>query len=255
MKVSIITSSYNSASTIRDTINSIIHQTYPDIEYIVKDGGSTDGTVDILKEYASKFHGRIKWISEKDQGIYDGMNKGIAMATGDVIGILNSDDFFTNDSVIENMVKAMEENNVDAVFGDIHFVSDNDLKSIVRYYSSRFFRPFLLRFGFMPAHPSFYLKKSVYDKAGPYRTDYKIASDYEMMVRLFLKLHISYFYLSQDFVTMRTGGASTRNVRSRLTLLKEDVRACRDNHIYTNCFMIAIKYIYKIFEFRKLSLS
>lgn len=253
MKVSIVTASFNSANTIRDTIDSVMRQTYHDIEYIVKDGGSTDGTVDILKEYEPKFCGRMKWITEKDKGIYDGMNKGILMSTGDVVGTLNSDDFFTDEHVIENMVKAMEEKKVDAVYGDIHFVKDCDLETTVRYYSSKHFKPFWLRFGFMPAHPSFYLKREVYEKAGLYKTDYKIGSDFEMMVRLFHKYRISYYYLPQDFVTMRSGGASTRNINSRITLLKEDVKACRENGIYTNRLIIALKYLYKATEFRKIS--
>lgn len=253
MKVSIVTASFNSANTIRDTINSVLRQTYHDIEYIVKDGGSTDGTVDILKEYEPKFCGRMKWITEKDKGIYDGMNKGMLMSTGDVVGTLNSDDFFTDEHVIENMVKAMEEKKVDAVYGDIHFVKNCDLKTTVRYYSSKHFKPFWLRFGFMPAHPSFYLKRDVYEKAGLYKTDYKIGSDFEMMVRLFHKYRISYYYLPQDFVTMRSGGASTRNINSRITLLKEDVKACRENGIYTNCLIIALKYLYKATEFRMVS--
>lgn len=249
MKVSIVTASFNSANTIRDTIDSVLRQTYHDIEYIVKDGGSTDGTVDILKEYEPKFCGRMKWITEKDKGIYDGMNKGILMSTGDVVGTLNSDDFFTDEHVIENMVKAMEEKKVDAVYGDIHFVKNSDLKTNIRYYSSKHFRPFWLRFGFMPAHPSFYLKRDVYEKAGLYKTDYKIGSDFEMMVRLFHKYRISYHYLPQDFVTMRSGGASTRNINCRITLLKEDVKACRENGIYTNRLIIASKYLYKVTEF------
>lgn len=253
MKVSIVTASFNSANTIRDTIDSVLRQTYHDIEYIVKDGGSTDGTVDILKEYEPKFCGRMKWITEKDKGIYDGMNKGILMSTGDVVGTLNSDDFFTDEHVIENMVKAMEEKKVDAVYGDIHFVKNCDLKTTVRYYSSKHFKPFWLRFGFMPAHPSFYLKRDAYEKAGLYKTDYKIGSDFEMMVRLFHKYRISYYYLPQDFVTMRSGGASTRNINSRITLLKEDVKACRENGIYTNCLIIALKYLYKATEFRMVS--
>lgn len=253
MKVSIVTASFNSANTIRDTIDSVLRQTYHDIEYIVKDGGSTDGTVDILKEYEPKFCGRMKWITEKDKGIYDGMNKGILMSTGDVVGTLNSDDFFTDEHVIENMVKAMEEKKVDAIYGDIHFVKNCDLKTNIRYYSSKHFKPFWLRFGFMPAHPSFYLKRDVYEKAGLYKTDYKIGSDFEMMVRLFHKYRISYYYLPQDFVTMRSGGASTRNINSRITLLKEDVKACRENGIYTNCLIIASKYLYKATEFRKVS--
>lgn len=251
-KVSIITTSYNSAATIADTMDSVLRQTYPNIEYIVKDGGSTDGTQDILKKYEPKFKGRMKWFSERDLGIYDGMNQGIEKATGDIVGILNSDDFFTSDNVIENMVRSMVKEHVDAVYGDIHFVRDSNLNVVIRYYSSKQFRPFWLRLGFMPAHPSLYLRRKVYEKIGLYKTDYKISSDFEMMVRLFLKNHVSYYYLPQDFVTMRTGGASTRNFHNRMIGLTEDVRACLENGIYTNKFLVSLKFLYKIFQIRRL---
>ena len=166
------------------------------------------------------------------------------MASGEVAGILNSDDYYTSDDVIANMVQAFRDD-VDAVYGDVHFVRDGQPHRCVRYYSSKGFRPLWLRFGFMPAHPSFYLRKSVYDRAGEYRIDYRIGADYEMMVRLFYTYKIRAKYLSQDFVTMRTGGASTRNMRSRLTLIAEDVRACRDNGVYTDTLMICTKFAYK----------
>lgn len=250
MKVSVITTCLNAATTIRDTFESVLSQTYPDIEYIVKDGGSTDGTIDIIREYEPRFGGRMRWTSAPDSGIYDGMNQGIAMASGDVVGLLNSDDFFTDAHVIENMVLAMEAKGVDAVYGDIHFVRNSDLATPIRYYSSRHFHPFWLRFGFLPAHPSLYIKREIYLKAGPYKTDYKIAADFEMTVRLFLKLKISYYYLPQDFVTMRTGGASTRNIRSRYLGTRESLRACKDNGIYSNHIFITLKYLYKIFQYR-----
>ena len=246
MTVSIITTSLNNVSTISDTMDSVLNQTYPDIEYIVKDGGSTDGTVEIVKQYESKFNGRMKWVSAPDTGIYDGMNRGIEMATGDIVGILNADDFFTDSHVVENMVRAMEAKRVDAVYGDIHFVKGYDLNKTVRYYSSRLFRPFWLRFGFAPAHPSFYLRRDVYERAGLYKTDYQIAADFEMFVRLFLKCRISYYYLPQDFVTMRTGGSSTRSFHNRMIGLREEVRACRENGIITNRLFIAMKYLYKV---------
>ncbi len=248
MKVSIVTTAYNSARTLKDTILSVLGQTYQDIEYIIVDGGSTDGTQEVIKTYAPKFGNRIKWISEPDRGIYDGMNKGIAMATGDVVGALNSDDYFTATNVVERMVEAFRQHDTDAVYGDIHFVREGAPDKMVRYYSSRPFHPFWLRFGFMPAHPSFYLKRSVYTEAGGYKLDYLIGADYEMMVRLFRKRKITATYLPMDFVTMRTGGVSTRRLKSRLTLLHEDVRACRENGIYTNVLMISLKYLWKVFE-------
>lgn len=248
--ISIITATYNSAETINDTIKSVLCQTNKDFEYIIVDGGSTDETIDIVKSYESEFSGRLKWVSEKDKGIYDAMNKGIKMASGDIIGILNSDDYYTSDDIIQTIADAFKCQNVDAIYGDIHFIKDGVPDKCVRYYSSRLFSPFWLRFGFMPAHPSFYCKREVFDKSGLYRLDYKIGSDYEMMVRLFRKHKISSRYVPKDFVTMRTGGASNSNLQSRLTLIKEDVKACRDNGIYTNELFICLKFLYKIFEFR-----
>lgn len=248
--ISIITATYNSAETINDTIKSVLCQTNKDFEYIIVDGGSTDETVDIVKSYESEFSGRLKWVSEKDKGIYDAMNKGIKMASGDIIGILNSDDYYTSDDILQTIADAFKCQNVDAIYGDIHFIKDGVPDKCVRYYSSRLFSPFWLRFGFMPAHPSFYCKREVFDKSGLYRLDYKIGSDYEMMVRLFRKHKISSRYVPKDFVTMRTGGASNSNLNSRLTLIKEDVRACRDNGIYTNELFVCLKFLYKIFEFR-----
>lgn len=250
LKVSIITAAYNVAATLACTMRSVINQTYKNIEYIIVDGGSSDGTVDIIRELEPQFGGRLRWISEPDRGIYDAMNKGIKMATGDVVGMLNADDYFTSDDVVARLASAFADNRLDAVYGDVHFVKAGAPDHCVRYYSSRRFRPLYLKFGFMPAHPSFYVRRQVYVSAGGYRTDYKIGSDYEMMVRLFCRHHITARYLPLDFVTMRTGGASTRNISSRLTLIKEDVRACRDNGVYTNYLMICAKLVYKIFGYR-----
>ena len=249
MKVSIVTVTYNSAQTLVDAMKSVLEQTYHDIEYIIVDGASTDSTIDIIRQYEPQFKNRLKWISEKDDGIYDAMNKGIQLATGDVVGVLNSDDYFTSSDVIARMVAAFRDG-ADAVYGDVHFIHDGEPNKCIRYYSSKHFRPFWLRFGFMPAHPSFYCRRGVYERAGYYKTDYAIGSDYEMMVRLFYGYHIRAKYLPMDFVTMRTGGASTRNVHSRLALIKDDVRGCRENGVYTNIPMICMKFLYKVFEFK-----
>ncbi|MBR1682954.1 MAG: glycosyltransferase [Bacteroidaceae bacterium] len=250
LRISIITVAYNSAATLEDTIQSVLSQTYPDIEYIVVDGDSTDGTAALLRRYESRFQGRLLWVSEKDNGIYDAMNKGFRMATGDVVGILNSDDYFTAPDVIARMAEAFADEAVDAVYGDIHFIRDGEPERCVRYYSSRRFSPGWLRFGFMPAHPSFYARRAVFERAGLYKTDYKIGSDYEMMVRLFCVHRIRARYLPMDFVTMRMGGLSTSGVHSKLQLIKDDVRACRENGIYTNALFIATKFLFKIFELR-----
>lgn len=250
MKISIITATFNSGATIEDTIKSVLRQTYKDIEYWIIDGCSEDNTLDIVRYYKPKFNGRMHVISEPDKGIYDAMNKGIGMATGDVIGILNSDDYYTADDALSTIANYFSRNDADAIYGDIHFVNDDNPEKCVRYYSSALFRPWLLRFGFMPAHPSFYVRSDVYRKYGTFSLDYKIASDYDIMVRLLHKHRIKAQYIKKDFVTMRTGGISTKNVRNRLLISREDVKACRRNGLYTNIFFISIKYLYKIFEFK-----
>lgn len=248
MKVSIITATYNSSAHIVDCVKSVNDQTYQDIEHIIVDGASKDNTLDIVNGISNRV---VKIISEPDKGIYDAMNKGIQAATGDVIGILNSDDFFTSDDVIQTVVDSFKNNDIDALYGDVHFVSPDNLSKNVRYYSSSVFNPSLFRFGFMPAHPSFYMKKECYDKYGLYALDYKIASDYDLLIRYLYKEKIKYKYIKKDFVTMRTGGVSTENFNSRVTLNKEIVRACRKYGIYTNLFMLSLKYLYKIFELKR----
>jgi len=248
MKVSIITATYNSSAHIADCVQSVTDQTYHDIEHIIVDGASKDNTLEIVKSMPSQVS---KIISEPDKGIYDAMNKGIQAATGDVIGILNSDDFYTSNDIIQSVVDSFKHNDIDALYGDVHFVSPDNLSKSVRYYSSSVFKPSLFRFGFMPAHPSFYMKKECYDKYGLYALDYKIASDYDLLIRYLYKEKIKYKYIKKDFVTMRTGGVSTENFNSRVTLNKEIVRACRKYGIYTNLFMLSLKYLYKIFELKR----
>ena len=251
MKISFITATFNSGKTIVDTMESVLSQTYTDFEYLVIDGGSSDDTIEKVKSYEPRFGDRLRWISEKDRGIYDAMNNGIKMTTGDVVGILNSDDYYTDIDILQTVADSFENNNhLDALYGDIHFVRDGAPDKCVRYYSSRMFSHFWLRFGFMPAHPSHYNKLEIIEKAGLYSLDYKIGADYEMMVRLFKKYRIKSLYINKDFVTMRTGGASNNNVRSRITLINEDVKACKENWVYTNSLFVMIKYLYKVFEFR-----
>jgi glycosyltransferase involved in cell wall biosynthesis len=248
MRISIITATFNSSAHIADCVKSVHDQTYHDIEHIIVDGASKDNTLDIVNGIPNRV-GKI--ISEPDKGIYDAMNKGIQAATGDVIGILNSDDFFTSDDVIQTIADSFKNSDIDALYGDVHFVSPENLSRSVRYYSSSVFKPSLFRFGFMPAHPSFYMKKECYDKYGLYALDYKIASDYDLLIRYLYKEKINYKYIKKDFVTMRTGGVSTENFNSRVTLNKEIVRACRKYGIYTNLFMLSLKYLYKIFELKR----
>ena len=246
IKVSIITVSFNSVATIPDTINSVVNQSYPNIEYIIIDGASSDGTRDVINSYGQKI---TKFTSESDNGIYDALNKGIKLASGDIVGILNSDDFFYNSMVIEKIVKAFIDNRVDAVIGDVQFVDPVQTSKVVRYYSSKKFNLSKFRFGFMPPHPSFYVKRELFEKLGYYKTDYKIAADYELLLR-FLSIHgIKCKYLGIPFVSMRTGGVSNKSISSNITLNKEIARACRENGLRTNYLFIYSKYITKVFEF------
>jgi glycosyltransferase involved in cell wall biosynthesis len=247
LKASVVTVSYNSSGTISDTIKSVLSQAYPNIEFIIVDGSSTDGTFDIIKSFGSKVS---KFISEPDKGIYDAINKGIRLASGDIVGILNSDDFFYNNDVIQTVAKTFQEDSkIEAIFGDIVFVDRARTSKIMRYYSSEKFSPEKFKFGFMPAHPSFYAKRELFERFGYYKTDYKIAADFELLVRFLYINHIRYKYLPMPFVSMRRGGISNRSVLSNITLNREILRACKENGIKTNYFNIYSKYFTKIFEF------
>ena len=247
MKVSIVTATYNSQATIKDTIESVLHQTYTNIEYIIIDGASTDKTTDIIREYGSAVH---KVVSEPDKGLYDAINKGIGYATGDIIGILNSDDFFASAQIIDTIVNTFKNNtNVDAVFADVAYVRSGNRDKIVRLYSSQKFTIDRFARGYMPAHPSFYVKRELHTRFGLYKTDYKIAADFEMMIRLFFINKIKYIYVPMIFVFMRMGGISNKNIYSIYLLNKETLRACRENKIQTSMAQLSLKYFSKIFEY------
>lgn len=248
MKISIITATYNSSKTLRYTIESILNQTHNDIEYIIVDGLSKDNTIDIVKEYEPKFNGRMRWISEKDKGLYDAMNKGIRMATGDIIGILNSDDFYTSDTILETISQTLSDQSIDAVYGDIHFVNDADLSHCVRYYSSKSFARWQMRLGFMPAHPSFYCRKKIYEQYGAFDCSFKIAADFENLLRLIFVHRIKTQYIPLDFVTMRTGGASTSGMASHKQILKDHLKAYKKNKVVSNVLLESLRYPYKLME-------
>lgn len=242
-KISIITVVYNNANVIKSAIDSVLNQTHKDIEYIIIDGKSTDGTVEIIQSYGSKIN---KFVSESDTGIYDAMNKGLKLATGDVVGILNSDDFYMSNDIIEKVVKVFVSKKVDSMFADLVYVKAEDLNKVVRYYDSSYFSPKKFAYGWMPAHPTFFVKREVYEKYGYFKTDYNIAADYELLTRFLGKYCISYYYLQLPIVKMRMGGISTANFRSRMILNQEILRACAENGIYTNWLMILLKYPQKI---------
>lgn len=243
MKISIITVVRNNKETIKNAIESVLGQTYKNIEYIVIDGLSTDGTIEVIRHYEDKID---KFISEPDKGIYDAMNKGIKLATGDVVGILNSDDFYIDNNVIDKIAQKFNDKQVDSVYADLVYVKPNNLNKIIRYYDSRHFKPSKFAYGWMPAHPTFFVKREIYTKYGLFKTDYKIAGDYELLVR-FLYIHkISYYYLNEAIIKMRIGGISTKGIISNYIGNKEIIKACKSNNINTNWFKILSKYPFKI---------
>ena len=246
MKISVITTAYNSSSTIRDTIESVLAQDYADFEHIIIDGNSTDDTFEIIKSYEPRYGGRLRYISEPDKGIYDAMNKGIEMAKGEVIGMLNSDDFFSSSEVLSNVAKEIGE--LDGVYGDIHFVNPADLTKSVRKYSSKSFSTSKMKMGFMPAHPSFYCRKKVFDKVGLYDTSFKIAADFEFLLRALYIHGIKTKYIPLDFVTMRTGGISTSGLQSHKKILLEHLKAYRKNGVKSNPFLEGMRYAFKLGE-------
>ena len=248
--ISIVTVVFNGAVTLEHTIRSVIEQTYDNVEYIIIDGGSSDATLEILRKYDNNID---YWVSENDAGIYDAMNKGIQSATGDVIGILNSDDFFEYPSVISDVVNQFKSNSESSlVFGDVVIVEPTNTQNIVRFYCSNKFRSWKLRFGWMPPHPASFFKRSAYQEVGNYSLDYKIASDYELFIRMLMVHKLSYTRINKVLVRMRAGGLSTSGVKSSFLLNSEIVKACKRNGIYTNIFFVLLKIPFKVLElFRK----
>ena len=245
-KISIITVSFNSVITIRDTIESIISQDYNNIEYIIIDAGSNDGTLDIIKEYKEHIS---YFISEADNGIYDAMNKGIAAATGDIIGILNSDDFYPNSFIISNVARTFEKQGCDAAYGDLVYVKFFDIDKIVRYWQSGEYTVKKVKNGWMLPHPTFFVKKQLYDKYGYYHTDFKIAADYEMVLKLLYKHNIKVFYIPMILVNMRMGGASNSSFLNRIRANKEDGLAWTKNQLKKPILVRIKKPLQKIKQF------
>ena len=249
MKVSIITVCYNSEKYIRSAIESVLNQTYGDIEYIVVDGNSIDVTMDIVKSYESQFNGRMKWMSEKDNGIYDAMNKGVAMTTGDVVGILNSDDFYANSNVVAKAAQLLQEKNIDAVYGDLLYVHSNTIDKVRRYWKSGDYQKNAFLWGWMPPHPTFFVKREVYEKYGCFNTNFISAADYEFMLRIIHKEHIKLAYLPEILVKMRSGGKSNQSLKSRIRGNKEDIMAWKINGLHPYCFTRYLKPVRKILQY------
>ena len=246
MKVTIITVCYNSANTIEKTILSVRNQTYKNIEYIIVDGNSKDTTLSIIKKHENIIS---NWISEPDKGLYDAMNKGIDMATGDLIGILNSDDVFNSESVIEEIVDFHKRYDIDASVGNI--VQHKENGKIIRMYSSKYWNPEKLKIGFMPPHPSIFFNKELFNKYGYYDLGFKIGADYELITRFFLKNKITWKYSDITTTAMLVGGLSSSGTSSYKLITKEIQRALTMNGIVFSPIKIRVRFFWKIIGFIK----
>jgi glycosyltransferase len=236
MLVSVITAVLNAADTIEDCIRSVQSQTYNNIEHIVLDGGSTDGTREIIQKYRDKLS---KVVSEPDKGMYDAINKGLRFAKGEIICILNSDDFYAHEKVLEGVVNVFKKYNVDSCYGDLVYVDKKDTTKVIRYWKSNQYRDGMMRYGWHPPHPAFFVKKEIYEKFGYFNTDFKIASDYEIMLRFLEKYKISTYYIPEVLVKMRIGGKSNKNLKNVLTVTIEEYRAWKING-FKNGFLPAL---------------
>ncbi|MCC7245099.1 MAG: glycosyltransferase [Saprospiraceae bacterium] len=245
LKISIITPVYNSGKTLDDTLKSVASQDYPAIEHIIVDGLSADNSLEIAAGYPHV----SRVISEKDKGLYDAINKGIKAATGNYIGILNADDFFPENNIISQVAAKLEQSATDVLYGDIAFISINNIRRITRLYTARQWHPAMFIKGYMPPHPSCYIKKSCYEQLGLYKTDYKIAADYELLIRFIHTNQLKTAYLPLTIVYMRPGGISTRNISSRIVLNQEIVRACAENGLKTSMPRLMMKYLNKSMEY------
>jgi glycosyltransferase involved in cell wall biosynthesis len=243
MKVSLITVTYNSARFLQNAIQSVYNQDYPDIEYIVVDGGSTDGTLSVIEQNASCI---TKWISEKDNGMYDAINKGMKMATGDVIGILNSDDMLASKDIISKIVNCFKEQKVDSIFGDLLYVEAEQTSKIHRCWRGMTYNRKSFNLGWMPAHPTFYVRRDIVEQLGGYETHYFSAADFELMTRYLYKHRISSYYLPELIVKMRTGGMSNGSFKKRFRANRRDYLALKRNEIPFPFFVSMIKPLRKL---------
>lgn len=247
MKISIITAVYNAKETIGDCLRSIINQSHNDIEMIVIDGGSTDGTLDVIKQYESE---KLTCISEPDNGIYDAMNKGLKRATGDVIGFLNADDFYAHNNVLKNVAETLEKEDADSCYGELLYVHKDNLEKVIRYWKSRPYKKGLLEKGWFPAHPTFFVKRKIYETYGYFNTNFQFSSDVELMVRFLGKHEISTVFIKNIFIKMRYGGKSNQSAINIARSVWECYKAMK-----VNSMNISILYIAKtlLFRFRQLN--
>lgn len=245
MKVSIITITYNSESTIKDTINSVLCQSYNDIEYIIIDGKSNDNTISIINSYSDKIS---KIVSEKDNGLYDALNKGIDLATGDIIGLLHSDDFYTSNLVIEKIVQQFQSTNADGVYADLYYVNRENTQIINRKWKSGNYTHGKFLYGWMPPHPTFFVKRNIYQNFGKFNLTFVSAADYELMLRFIHKHKIKISYLPEFIIKMRVGGKSNASLFNRLRANKEDRKAWKINDLKPYFFTLYFKPLRKILQ-------
>mgnify|MGYP000930399813 FL=1 len=249
MKVSIITITYNSSATVEDTLRTVVSQDYPDLEYIIIDGKSKDKTLEIVEKYK---HGIAKVVSEKDKGLYDALNKGIKHATGDIIGMLHSDDLYANDQVISKVVKKFEEDpSIEGVYADLVFVNRNDVNKVMRTWNSGEYEEDAFVRGWMPPHPTFFVKKECYEKFGGFNTELKLSADYELMLRLIHKNKIKLAYLNEVIVKMRMGGVSNVSFFVKLKANIEDKMAWKLNGMKPGILTMLLKPLRKIGQYFK----
>jgi glycosyltransferase involved in cell wall biosynthesis len=245
MKISIITVSYNASSTIQDTIDSVLSQQGVELEYIIVDGNSSDGTQEIVKSYGDKIS---VFISEPDKGIYHGMNKGVALATGEIVGILNADDVYADNNVLKDVVNSFTDA-VDAVYADLVYVAENDLTAVKRTWISKPYIDGAFKKGWMPPHPTFFVRKEVYEKFGSYTLKLRSAADYEFMLRVVHKHKIKLHYLNRIIVRMRLGGTSNASIKNRIKANKEDKMAWKMNGLKPGALTTIRKPLSKISQF------
>jgi len=249
MRFSIVTTTYNSSKTVRDTIESVLSQSYSDYEYIIVDGASSDSTLKIVEEYKPFFFGRMRLISEPDKGIYDAMNKGFKMAKGDILALINSDDFFSDNEALEKVATRFDENpNADGVYANLCYVRQNDKTHVVRKWVSGEQHPF--NKGWLPAHPTFYVKRKIYEEYGYFNLDYKLAADFELMLRFVEKHHICLSYLNEPLVHMRLGGATSKNIQNIISQNKECMRAFKENGLPFSPLYPLFRLIPKLKQYR-----
>ncbi|MGC9151639.1 MAG: glycosyltransferase family 2 protein [Microbacter sp.] len=249
MKISIITASYNSAKMLRNAIESVLNQSYQNIEYLIIDGDSTDESVEIIQSYEVKFNGKLRWISEPDKGIYDALNKGILLASGDIIGVLHSDDVFASNDSLWHVHEAFTRSAADVVYGDLVYVKQSNPSQVIRYWRSNPFTPSLLFRGWMPPHPTVFVTKEMYQKHGLFDPAFSISADYDLLLRIFRDPLLHGVYLPEVITRMTLGGMSNRNLSNILIKSKEDYRALRKNGFPHAWWILLMKNLSKLTQF------